>query len=131
MKTAIFFTRNDFESAWQSASLALTHAALGDEVLCVFSFAALRGLSQGRFGATFENAESQTVAARAEVINAAHPQAMLQQSRKLGARFIACDTTVRLCGLDAEALVARGQLDAVEGLTTIVQASRESHTLTF
>ena len=131
MKTVFFISRNDFESAWQSSSSAVTAAALGEEVICIFSFAALRGHVEARFGAEKPTAAHQQSAARAENLGAAAPQAMLTQARQLGARFLACDTTVKICGFNAETLLAEKKLDAVEGLTALWRHTSGATVLTF
>lgn len=117
-RCVFFLTSAGFEAAWQATSTALTAAAMGDEVLFVASFDALRALAAGTFGEPTSEVERVT-AARATTVNAATPMAMLREARSLGARILACDTTVRLCGLDSAALEQGGAVDEVMGLPSI------------
>ena len=54
---------------------------------------------------------------------------MLTEARKLGARVIACDTTVKLCGLAPEEVT--GILDEVKGLASIWRLTDTARVLTF
>lgn len=123
----LFFLHNaTFEPAYNAASMGITAAAMGDEVYFVFSFDALRQLARDSFGlprTEKEMAES----ARAEGLGVPAPMRMLQEARALGARLIACDTTVKICGFAPEDF--DGKLDEVMGLASIWRLSEGARTL--
>lgn len=117
-----------YEAAWQCTSWAATAAAVGDDVLLVFGFAALRALAAGTFSEPLGQAEQQT-RERALRIGAASPQEMVQAARDLGAKLVACETTVNLCGLDGHTLIEQRQLDEVLGLTEIYRKARDARVI--
>ncbi len=119
-----------YEAAWQVASTGITAAAFGDEVLFVFAFEALRSLANGTFGKPLTDRE-RAEATRGDGIGAPVPSRMLQDARGLGARVLACDTTVRLCGLTAGELEKGGVLDEVLGLPQIWRLTEGARVLTF
>ncbi len=117
-----------YEAAYQAASLAITAAAMGDDVVFVFGFDALRTLARDSFGAPLNEREKKEIA-RAEGMGVPTPTRMISQARSMGARVVACDTTVKLCGLSEEALGLR--LDEVMGLSSIWRLAHGARTLTF
>lgn len=129
-RLVIFVSGGGYETAWQSMSLGLTAAAMGDEVVYIFAFDALRAVARGTFGKPLterENAE----ATRGKGLGAPLPAKMLEDARQLGARAMACDTTVKLCGLDAAELTREGQLDEVTGLPDIWKLTISARTVSF
>lgn len=131
MSRLVFFISNGgYEAAWQSMSLGLTAAAMGDEVVYVFAFDALRAVSRGTFGKPLTERES-SEATRGQGLGAPLPASMLSDARQLGARAIACDTTVKLCGLDAVELLHARQLDEVTGLPDIWKLTQGARLLSF
>lgn len=129
-RLVIFVSNSGYEAAWQSTSLGLTAAAMGDEVIYVFAFDALRALSRGTFGKPLTERES-SEATRGQGLGAPLPSNMLADARQLGARAIACDTTVKLCGLDAVELLHARQLDEVTGLPDIWKLTQSARLLSF
>jgi peroxiredoxin family protein len=125
-RVVFFVQRGSFEPAFQLASLAVTAAAMGDEVLVVFSFDALRLLVQRGFGKPETDKEA-VESARGEGLGVLAPAKMLEEARKLGARLVACDTTVKLCGLGEESV--RGVLDEVMGLASIWRLTQGARVL--
>ncbi|MFY0578455.1 hypothetical protein ACN28S_32865 [Cystobacter fuscus] len=122
-----FLQHATYEPAFQAASMGVTAAAQGDEVYFVFAFDALRSLMRGRFGLPHserELAESE----RAERLGVPVPERMLAEARELGARLLACDTTVRICGYTPEEL--RGTLDEVMELEALWKLTDGARTLT-
>jgi peroxiredoxin family protein len=111
-------------------SMGLTAAAMGDEVIFVFAFDALRALVGGHYGAAVTERERSEFT-RAEGIGAPQPARMLADARSLGARAIACDTTVKLCGFSPTELEAAGVLDEVMGLPQIWKLTRGAAVLNF
>ena len=111
-----FLQSGTFEPAFQAASMGITAAAMGDEVYFVFAFDALRSLSRDSFGQPHSEREM-AESARAEGLGVASPPKMLAEARMMGARVIACDTTLKICGLSATDLGDR--LDESMGLASI------------
>ncbi|MFZ5443115.1 MAG: hypothetical protein ACOZQL_24115 [Myxococcota bacterium] len=129
-RVVIFVNSAGYEAAWQVASLGITAAAFGDTVTFVFAFEALRSLANNTFGKPLTDRE-RAEATRGDGIGAPLPARMLQDARGLGARAIACDTTVRLCGLVASELEKGGVLDEVLGLPQIWRLTENARVLTF
>lgn len=129
-RVVVFVNNAGYEAAWQSTSLGITAAAFGDEVVFVFGFEALRSLANGTFGKPLSDRE-RVEATRGEGIGAPLPARMLSEARTLGARALACDTTVKLCGLAAGDLEKSGVLDEVLGLPQIWRLTEGARTLSF
>jgi peroxiredoxin family protein len=111
-------------------SMGLTAAAMGDEVIFVFAFDALRALASGRFGEPHSERQREA-ASRGEGMGAAAPASMLQDARGLGARLVACDTTVKLCGFTPADLEKAGDLDVVMGLPQLWRLTEGARVLNF
>lgn len=124
-RVALFLQSASFEAAYQASTLALTAAAMGDEVWIILGFEPLRALGEGRFGAAADPVE-QDEAARAARLNLPSPGQMLAEARSLGARCVACDTLVELAGLDAARVP---QLDEPLGLASIWRFARVARTV--
>ena len=123
-----FLQHATFEPAFQAASMGITAAAMGDEVYFVFAFEALRQLVEGGFGLP-RGEQERAECERAEALGVPSPAKMLEEARALGARLVACDTTVRLCGFDPQRL--EGPLDEVMGLASLWRLTAGARTLTF
>lgn len=122
-----FLQHATFEPAFQAASMGITAAAMGDEVFFVFAFDALHDLVRGTLGQARTPAE-QEECARAEALGVPPPAKMLAEARQLGARLVACDTTVKLCGYAPAELA--GTLDEVMGLASLWRLTQGARTLT-
>jgi peroxiredoxin family protein len=129
-RLVIFVSNAGYEAGWQAMSLGLTAAAMGDEVVYVFGFDALRAIARGTFGKPLSERED-AEATRGKGLGAPLPSKMLDDARRLGARAIACDTTVKLCGLDAAELQSAGQLDEVTGLPDIWKLTTDARLVSF
>lgn len=128
---AVFFVSTaGYEAAWRAMSMGLTAVAMGDEVAFVFAFDALRAVAKGTFGKPLSERESKVVA-RGEGLGAPVPAKMLEDARGLGARALACDTTVKLCGLSPNELTEAGKLDDVWGLAQLWRLTEGARVLTF
>jgi peroxiredoxin family protein len=125
----LFVSSASYSSAWESMSIGLTAVAMGDRVVFVFAFDALVALARGAFGHPETEAE-RMAAERGEALGAALPDAMLADARRLGAKAVACDTTVKLCGLSPEAL-RQSVLDEVLGLPEIWRQAQGARVLHF
>lgn len=115
-RVVFFLQRGSFEPAFQAATMGITAAAMGDEVYFVFAWDALRQLVRGSYGHA-ESDRDRVEQARAEGLKLPQPQQMLQEARALGAKLVACDSTVKVCGFDPADL--GGVLDEVMGLPSI------------
>ncbi len=93
----------------------------------MFAFDALRQLVRGSFGNPHTEREL-AESARGEGLGLPIPRKMLEEARSLGARLVACDTTVKLCGLDPDELTG-ATLDEVLGLATIWRLTDGARTL--
>ncbi len=115
-RVVFFLNSGTYEPAYQAASMGITATAMGDEVYFVFAFEALRQLARGSFGLPRTERES-VESARAQGLNVPTPLRMLQESRAMGARLIACETTVKICGFSPDDFAEK--LDEVMGLASI------------
>lgn len=122
-----FLQHATYEPAFQAATMGITAAAMGDEVYFVFAFEALRQLVRGGFGLAHSERE-RAESARAEGLGVPPPLRMLEEARALGARLIACDTTVRICGFTPQEL--QGTLDEVMGLASMWRLTEGARVLT-
>lgn len=127
-RVVFFLNSPSFEPAYQATSLGLTAAAMGDEVVYVVGFDALRALARGSLGQP-DTERERVEATRAQGLGAISPAKMLEEARALGAKVYACDTTVRLCGLSETDLGAR--LDGVWGLATLWRLTEGARVLSF
>lgn len=125
----VFFLHSaSYELAFQAASLGITAAAMGDEVHFVFAFEALRQLARGAYGLPRTERES-AQSVRAEGLNVPTPAKMLGEARAMGAKLVACDTTVKICGFGPEELL--DVLDEVMGLASLWRLTDGARVLTF
>ncbi|WP_338866879.1 hypothetical protein [Myxococcus stipitatus] len=122
-----FLQHATYEPAFQASSMGITAAAMGDEVYFVLAFDALRAWVGGTFGQP-EGVREHEEHSRGETLGVPAPARMLEEARALGAKVIACDTTVRLCGLEPETL--KGPLDEVMGLASLWRLTQGARTLT-
>jgi hypothetical protein len=98
-----------WEARWLGVSLALTAAACGDAVRLALFEGPLRAFAGGRF-----DEGAPPTAAASKVGSLAQ---MLEEGRaELGLRLVACDTAVRLAGLDPEALAPRLEVTSLTAL---------------
>jgi len=106
----------------RAVSVALTAASFGHPVVVALSGEPLRAWVDGRFD---DGAPLEAPAARVGSL-----AAMLEEGRRdLGVEVVACDTEVRLLGIDPEA--ARPSLDAIRSLPEQWRAAAEGHVLGF
>ncbi len=113
------------DPSWHARQLAvnlgLTAAALGDEVHVALFGEALRLFASGRFD---EGAPAEAVAARVGSLEAA----LAEGRRDLGVRVVACDTALRLVGLDPAH--AAPPLDAVVSLPALWRLGQRGRIVT-
>jgi peroxiredoxin family protein len=111
-----------WEDRYQAVSVAVTAAAYGDPVTVALFFAPLRLWLEERFD---EGAPAEAGPARVASLR----QTLEEARRDLGVRVVACDTALRLAGLQPAA--DRPQLDGVESLPSLWRKGREGRVLTF
>ena len=111
----ILLSSASWEARYQAATLGATAAALGDPVTIALAFEALRLWAAGRFdeGAPSSAAEARIASLRDTIEEA---------RRELSLRVVACDTLVRLAGLEPDAV--RPLVDEVTTLTAIWRRAR-------
>jgi peroxiredoxin family protein len=125
-RVVFFIQHGSFEPAFQAASMAITAAAMGDEVWMVFAWDGLRQLVRGSYGLP-EKERERTELARSEGLGLPNPLKMLQEARGLGVRLVACESIVTMCGFDPAQL--EGTLDEVMGLASIWRLTEGARTV--
>ncbi len=112
----LLLQRGTWADRYQAVTLAVTAAALGDAVTLALFFEPLRLWVEGRFD---EGAPPEAAAARVGGLAATLGEAR----RELGLEIVACDTAVRLSGLDPDAI--RPSIDAIASLPSLLKSARE------
>ena len=118
----IFLSGAGWAARYQAAMVAVTAAALGDEVTLALSFEPLQAFVTGAFD---DGAPATAGAARVPPLS----EALLEARRELGLRVVACETAVRLAGLDPAA--ARQVLDGLEPLPSLWRRAQGGRALAF
>src|SRR5512132_3891649 len=103
----IFLQRGGWEERYQAVTLAVTAAAFGEAVTIALFFEPLRLWAAGRFD---EGAPPTAALARVASLK----ESLDEARRELGLRVVACDSAVRLAGLDPDEI--RGALDGIDTL---------------
>ncbi len=119
-QVVIFLRSGDWDARQLAVSLALTAAAFGDAVHLALYGAALRAFVGGRFA---EGAPPSAAAARVPPLD----DTLAEGRRDLGLRVVACDTALRLAGLDPAAAVP--PLDEVMSLPSLWRLAREGRAI--
>jgi peroxiredoxin family protein len=111
-KLLILLHSPGFERLYQAASIALTAGSMGDQVTVAPFFGGLLTMA-GRLPYSDD-----PVAVRSQALGLPDPRHMLCDGRKAaGVRMVACDTAIRLAGLDID--VVRPLFDEILGLATL------------
>ena len=118
--TVIFLRSEAWDARHLATSLAVTAAALGEEVHLALSGEPLRAFVEGRFG---EGAPPEAGAARVPPLDAT----LAEARRDLGLRVVACDTAARVAGVDPARAVP--PLDGVVSLTALWRLTQSGHAL--
>lgn len=118
----VFLSGPGWEARYQAVMVAVTAAALGDQVTLAVSFEPLVALVAGRFD---EGAPATAAAARVPPLS----ESLAEARAELGLRLVACETAVRLAGLDPEA--ARAALDGLEPLPSLWRLAQAGRALAF
>lgn len=112
----VFLHRAAWPDRYQAVTLAVTAAALGERVVVALFFDALRLWAERRFD---EGAPAEAATARVTSLT----EALEEARRELGVEIVACDTAVRLAGLDPAGL--GGAVDRIATLPQLWLAARE------
>ena len=112
----VLLQRGAWADRYQATTLAVTAAAMGEKVLLALFFEPLRLWTEGRFD---EGAPPEAAAARVASLR----ETVDEARRELGLEVVACDTAVRLAGLDPSALA--GVVDRVVTLPQLWVEARE------
>jgi peroxiredoxin family protein len=120
VKLVVLLHRGTWADRYQAVTLAVTAAALGDEVTLALFFEPLKLWAEGRFD---EGAPAEAGPARVAGLAATIAEAR----RDLGVEVVACDTAVRLAGLEPDAV--RALLDGIVTLPQLWKAAREGQSL--
>ena len=115
-RVIVFLQHGSYEPAYQATSLGITSAAMGDEVYFVLAFDALREWIRGDFGEPQTGTET-IESTRAEGLGMPPPRKMLEEAIALGAKVVACDTTLKICGFSSADV--SDKINEVMGLATI------------
>ncbi len=118
----VFLHRGAWEDRYQAVTLAVTAAAHGAPVTVALSFEPLRLWASGRFD---EGAPPEAASARVSSLR----EALEEARRELGLRVVACETAVRLAGLEPAAVV--GSLDGLEPLPALWRTASEGRVVVF
>lgn len=118
----LFLHSPSWDARWHAVSLAATAAALGDAVTVALAAEPLRLWAAGRFD------DGAPAAAAAHRVGSLR-EALEDARRDLGLRVVACETAVRLAGLDPAAI--RGALDEVTTLPSLWRLARDGRALAF
>lgn len=112
----LFLQRGAWADRYQAVMLAVTAAALGDPVVVALSFEPLRLWVEGRFdeGAPPEAAEARVAPLR---------ETLEEARRELGVEVVACDTALRLAGLDPASV--GDAIDRVASLPALWKSARD------
>ncbi|HET8541743.1 MAG TPA: hypothetical protein VFL83_17825 [Anaeromyxobacter sp.] len=106
----VLLHRGGWADRYQAVTLAVTGAALGERVTVALFFDALRLWAAGRFD---EGAPAEAAGARVASLR----ETLEEARRELGLEVVACDTAVRLAGLEPEAI--RGAVDRIVTLPSL------------
>jgi peroxiredoxin family protein len=118
----IFLGSAGWAPRYQAVMVGVTAASLGDAVTLVLSFEPLRAFVEGRFE---DGAPANAAEARISPLE----ETLAEARRELGLRVVACETAVRLAGLDPE--VARRRLDGMDPLPSLWRLAQQGVALTF
>lgn len=118
----VFLHRGAWPDRYQAVTLAVTAAAFGEPVTLALFFEPLQLWVSGRFD---EGAPPEADAARVTGLR----ETLDEARRELGLRIVACDTAVRLAGLDPATVAPL--LDGIDTLPSMWKTAREGRSLTF
>jgi peroxiredoxin family protein len=116
----VFLHHGTWADRYQAVTLAVTAAALGDRVTVALFFEPLRLWAEGRFD---EGAPPEAAAARVAPLR----ETLEEARRELDLEVVACDTAVRVAGIDPEAL--RPSIDRFVTLPSLWKAAQDGRSI--
>jgi hypothetical protein len=117
----IFLRSPEWDARHLAVNLAITAAAFGDPVVLALFGPALRAFAEGKFG---EGAPATAAAARVPPLDVT----LDEGRRDLGLRVVACDTALRLVGLEPRTVVP--PFDEVMSLPSMWRLAQAGRALT-
>ncbi|HET7754841.1 MAG TPA: DsrE family protein [Anaeromyxobacteraceae bacterium] len=117
----VFLRDGAWDARWTAVSTALTAAALGEAVHLALFGDALRAFASG----TFDDGAPPQAASLGPSLTASLDEARAA----LGVKVVACETAVRLAGLDPAGVVP--PLDALVSLPALWSLARDGRLLSF
>jgi peroxiredoxin family protein len=120
-EVVIFLRSGEWDARWTAVSIALTAAALGQSVHLALFGEALRAYASGRFD---EGAPPD-----ASIVGDPLSVSIQEARAALDLKIVACETAVRLAGLDPARVVP--PLDALVSLPALWRLSQGGRLLTF
>lgn len=118
----VFLHHGAWADRYQAVTLGVTAAALGERVVVALFFEPLRLWAEARFD---EGAPPEAAAARVAPLR----ETLEEARRELDVEVVACDTAVRLAGLDPAALAGAGIVDRIATLPQLWQAARDGRAI--
>jgi peroxiredoxin family protein len=117
----IFLRCGEWDARWTAVSTALTAAALGERVHLALFGDALRAFASGRF--------DDGAPAEASAVGQSLTSSLREARDALGLSVVACETAVRLVGLDPGAVTP--PLDALMSLPALWRLAEGGRLLSF
>ncbi|RMF94010.1 MAG: hypothetical protein D6734_08740 [Candidatus Schekmanbacteria bacterium] len=120
---------SNYDRLYQTITIAVTAASLGNEVYVVLFFDALRKFVEGEMDredlSDDMGAEKKEVYKRMKTMNPMSMQEMIDTVKPLGnLKFIACSANVEFMGLEKEKVLEK--VDEIMGLPTILKMMKEA-----
>ena len=130
-RLVIFAQSSTYDKLYQSATIAVTAAAMGEEVYVVLFFEALKKFVEGKtdiedMSAEFQN-HGRDVYQKMKEMNPNSITDMIDTVKSLGTlKFLACSANVDFMGLKKEDVLKK--VDEISGLPSILKLVSEADT---
>lgn len=130
-KLVIFAQSSTYDRLYQTATIAVTAAAMGEEVYVVLFFEALRKFVDGKtdiedMSVEFQN-HGKDVYQKMKKMNPNSIPDMIETVKSLGTlKFLACSANVEFMGLEKEEVLKK--VDEITGLPSILKLVSEADT---
>ena len=130
-KFVIFAHSGTYDKLYQTTTIAVTAAAMGEEVYVVLFFEALRKFVNGRtdeldMSPEFPN-QGRDVYNKMKTLNPNSITEMIDTVKELGTlKFLACSANVEFMGFKKEEVLAK--VDEITGLPSILKLASEAET---
>ncbi|OGL40876.1 MAG: hypothetical protein A3C43_03985 [Candidatus Schekmanbacteria bacterium RIFCSPHIGHO2_02_FULL_38_11] len=130
-RLVIFAHSSTFDRLYQTATIAVTAAAMGEEVYVVLFFEALKKFVEGKtdiedMSAEFQN-NGKDVYQKMKAMNPNSITEMIDTVKSLGTlKFLACSANVEFMGLRKEEVLKK--VDEITGLPSILKLASDADT---